>query len=118
MRIVGIIFYYTKYIPDIYQIYTRYILYSIEPRMALGDNLRQSSHRIGGIAVLDTVLTIIAAIVLAALAGKLNLTGVAFAFVILIMVAIAAHTATNTPTMLNYYLGISDKPDVVKGFQN
>lgn len=69
--------------------------------------LRQ--YRIFGMAIFDWVATIIGALLISRATG----TCVAATFIILIVIAIIAHVAFGVPTMLNVYLGLAKKEDLI-----
>lgn len=68
---------------------------------------RARSFRVADIAVFDVLAT---AVVGQLISSRLNI-GFMYVFLILIIVAIFVHKALGVNTMLNYYLGVSDKPE-------
>lgn len=82
--------------------------------MTIGDQYRQKQHRVGGLALLDLVPTVLVAVGIAYYHDKsFNLGTILIVLMILIVIAIITHVAIGQPTMLNYYLGISRKPDIM-----
>ena len=83
------------------------------------ERLRQP--RIGGIVLFDSSITIVLTLILGyfiygnwpALRKSMSLlTYEVMLLIAVIVLGIAIHKATGTKTMLNYYLGLSQKPDV------
>jgi len=87
--------------------------------MVAGDSFRQPHHRIGGFALFDLSLTVVAAVGIAywrpwSEEHKLILAEVLLVFFMLWIIAIIAHVVFKQKTMSSYKLGLSDKPDVMK----
>lgn len=85
--------------------------------MTIGDEYRKPEHRIAGYALLDLVPTVIAAAGIAYYVDKRNnrslqVQTLVITFMLLILLAIGLHRITNTPTMLNYQLGLSKCPEL------
>ena len=89
-------------------------------KCTLGERLRQSQYRIGGIALLDLGLTVLGVFVVShfsyprqnLVASRLGWFSLLFGAAILL--GIGVHAISKMPTMLNYYLGISSKPKIYK----
>jgi hypothetical protein len=73
-----------------------------------GDQFRTAKYRMGGIAMFDLILTILAA-ALATYVYKSPFDSWFFVMLlsILIIAAIPIHVLVDQPTQLNYYLGLS-----------
>jgi hypothetical protein len=63
--------------------------------------------RLFGFVVFDWVLTIIATLVLSRLFGQ----GFVSMLVIVLLLSIILHVMFNVPTLTNYYLGLSERPN-------
>lgn len=75
-----------------------------------GDQYRTGKHRIGTIAIIDTALTIIAAVGVAyGVERRFNPTSIFITLIIFIIIGIIAHVLVGQPTQLNYFLGLSPK---------
>lgn len=75
--------------------------------------------KLAGIAVFDTAATgaiaIVIAYVIDAYRPNTHVYALSvFIFLFLILVAIGVHYITDTPTMLNYYIGINTLSDVME----
>lgn len=83
---------------------------------SLIQHIRQ--YRIAKMAIFDWVITIIPLFILSWLmyykwniGNKLSFIFILFMVILLgIIIGIVVHKILNVPTMLNYYLGISEKP--------
>lgn len=85
--------------------------------MVAGDQYRQNKfpQRISGIAMLDTVLTMGAAgLITKYKYPQATPANYIMVFIILILIGILAHVAVGQKTMLNYRLGLSQPPDIMK----
>ncbi len=81
---------------------------SEEPSVTL-EYLR--SFRVGGMAVFDWVGTLLGSLLITkALISEPTFIQYLFGFIIVIFISIFVHMAFNVPTMLLYYLGLSEKP--------
>jgi len=69
------------------------------------------SPRVFGMAIFDWTLTLFAAYIVGKFLLKLNGSHQWGVFILFwILLGIMAHVVTKTPTMMNYYLGLSTKP--------
>jgi hypothetical protein len=67
--------------------------------------------KIFGMALFDWTFSLLGAFIFGRYILKLSGTGQWIAFILFwILLGIVAHVMTKTPTMMNYYLGLSDKP--------
>lgn len=84
---------------------------------SLIDRLRKP--KIFGMSVFDWTCTLIAALLITYFYyGDFHVGHILFIFVLLVGLAILVHKITNTPTMLNYYLGLNSKEAVMQNRKN
>jgi len=83
----------------------------------IGDKYRKPENRIGGIALLDTLLTLLFSIIAVLIIDKKLSIKVFLLFIILMLTSIGVHKLFDVKTMLLYNLCLSDKPDVVKFYE-
>jgi len=75
-----------------------------------GDQYRTGNQRIGTIAILDTVATLIAAIAVVRISEKrFDIIAISIVFIIFVIIGIFVHVLIKQPTQLNYFLGLSPK---------
>lgn len=75
------------------------------------------SFRIGGIALFDVLATIVSSFVLSAFifdGRKKIMMATMIISILLIIMAIPIHYFLGVKTMLNYYIGLSERPDKEK----
>jgi biotin transporter BioY len=73
------------------------------------------SYRLINIALFDVIATLLVSVILSRfIKGSWNNKHMFFTFIIMMVIGILVHAIMGIPTMLNYYLGINIKKNVLE----